>query len=77
MIFFASSAVLEKILTMNNLRKEHVIVIDWCCMCKKSEESIDHLLLRCEMASALWNTIFNHVGLAWVMPSCVVDHFAC
>jgi hypothetical protein len=46
-------------------------------MCKKSGESIDHLLLHCEMGSALWNTIFSLVGLAWVMPSRVVDLFAC
>ena len=25
-------------------------MVDWCCMCKKSEESIDHLLLHCEVA---------------------------
>jgi hypothetical protein len=52
-------------------------VVDWCCMCKKSRESIDHLLLHCEMASVLWNSIFSLVGLAWVMPSCVVNLFPC
>jgi hypothetical protein len=46
-------------------------------MCKKSGESIDHLLLHCEIASALWNIIFSCVGLAWVMPRLVVDLFAC
>lgn len=34
-------------------------------------------LLHCEMASALWNTIFSLVGLAWVMLNRVVDFFAC
>jgi hypothetical protein len=29
-------AAFEKILTLDNLRKRHVIVVDWCCMCKKS-----------------------------------------
>jgi hypothetical protein len=24
---------------MDNLRKKHIIVVDWCCMCKKSGES--------------------------------------
>jgi hypothetical protein len=46
-------------------------------MCKKNGESVDHLLLHCEIAGALWNTIFNSVGLAWVMPRRVVDLFAC
>jgi hypothetical protein len=26
----------RKILTIDNLRKRHVIVVDWCVMCKKN-----------------------------------------
>jgi hypothetical protein len=75
-VFFAWPASLGKILTIDNLRKGHIIVVNWCCMYKKSRESVDHLLLYCEIASALWNAIFNSVELAWVMPSQVVDFFA-
>jgi hypothetical protein len=74
--FFAWSAALGKILTMDNLRKRHVIVIDRCCMCKRHGESVDHLLLHCEAASALWSTIFSRFGLSWVMPLRVIDLFA-
>jgi hypothetical protein len=42
---FAWSTTLRKILTKNNLRKWHVLVVDWCCMCKRSREFVDHLLL--------------------------------
>jgi hypothetical protein len=31
---------------MDNLRKHHIIVIDWCCMCKKSGKILDHLIER-------------------------------
>jgi hypothetical protein len=62
---------------MDNLRKWYVIVVDWCCMCKKSGESMDHLLLHCEITSALWNSLFSCVGVARVMPSRVVDIFTC
>lgn len=48
--------------------KRHIIVIYWCCLCKKSGVSIDHLLLHCEWASALWNSIFGLFGLVWAMP---------
>jgi hypothetical protein len=45
-VFLVWTAPLEKILTMDILRKLHVIVVDWCCMCK-SGEVIDHILLHC------------------------------
>jgi hypothetical protein len=48
-----------------------------CCMCKRSGESMDHLLLHCNMASALWSALFIHFGLSWVILSSVIDLFAC
>lgn len=45
---------LGKILTMDNLRKMHIIVVDWYCICKMSRETIDHLLLYCEVTRDLW-----------------------
>lgn len=41
-MFFAWSATLGT-LTMNNLRKQCIIMLDWCFMCKRSGKSIDHL----------------------------------
>jgi hypothetical protein len=61
---------------MNNLRKWHVIVVDWYYMCKNGEP-VDQLLLHFEITSALWITILSHIGLAWVMPKEVVKLFAC
>jgi hypothetical protein len=71
-VFFASSAALRKILTMDNLRKWHVIVVNYCCLCKRDEESMDHLLLHCEVSCALWSVM----GLSWVMLR-LVDLFTC
>jgi hypothetical protein len=75
--FFAWVAALGKILTLDNLRKRQVIVIDRCCMCKKNWESVDHLLLHYEVTCLLWNAIFSRFSLSWVMPRRVVDLFAC
>jgi hypothetical protein len=75
--FFAWAAALGKILTLDNLRKMRVIVIDRCCMCKKNEGFADHLLLQCEVVCVLWNAIFSRFSLSWVMPRWVVDLFAC
>jgi len=43
---------------MDNLREGHVIVVDRCCMCKRNKESVEHLLLYCEVACTLWNVFF-------------------
>jgi hypothetical protein len=71
--FFAWSAAQGKIFTIDNLRKLHVIVVYWCYMCKMNEKYMDYLLLYCDVDCALWNAIFNLVGLYWVMPRWVVN----
>jgi len=52
-------------------------MIDRCCLCKMNRESVNHILLHCEVARALWNAIFNRFSLSWVMLLRVVDLFAC
>jgi hypothetical protein len=61
-VFYAWSAAIGNILTMDNLRKRHVIVIDRCCMCKRNEESVDHILLHCAIACALWKFFLVALG---------------
>jgi hypothetical protein len=58
------------------LRKWNIIVVNWCCLCKKSEETylsknemkseetVDYLLLHCKTTTALWNFIFGLFSLA-------------
>jgi hypothetical protein len=70
--FFACTTALGKILTLG---KCYIIVVDLCCLCKKSGETVDHLLLHCELVSALWN-FFGLFGLVF-MPRRVRDLFAC
>jgi hypothetical protein len=38
---------------MNNLKKRHIIIVDRCCMCKKSGKSVDRLLLHFEIDCSL------------------------
>jgi hypothetical protein len=57
--FFAWSAAPRKILTMDNLRKRRIIVVDRCCMCKRNESLwiifffIVRLLVLCGMFSSV------------------------
>ena len=66
--FFVWTAVLGKILTLDNLRKKNIIVMEWCCMCKYIGESIDQLLLHCEVAMEVWSMVFQLFGVMLVMP---------
>jgi hypothetical protein len=46
-------------------------------MCKKNGESVDHLVIHCEVATRLWHYMFTLFGIEWVMPQKVLDLFAC
>ncbi|KAF5445889.1 hypothetical protein F2P56_031564, partial [Juglans regia] len=75
-VFFAWTAAWGKILTIDNLRKRRLVILDWCCLCKRSGETVDHLLLHCEITRALWVEVFSRVELPFVMPETVVDLLA-
>lgn len=58
--FFAWTTSLEKILTMDNLRKRNVVVIEWHCMCKCSREILDYSIVR-------WLPLLRIHFLSWVV----------
>jgi hypothetical protein len=46
-------------------------------MCKRSRESIDHLLVHREVTRELWSVIFLLFGDEWVMPRRVIELLDC
>jgi hypothetical protein len=74
--FFVWTAALGKILTVDNLRKRRIIIVDWCCMCKHQGDSVDNLLLHCDMARELWSMVLCLFGVQRVMRLRVVDMLA-
>jgi hypothetical protein len=73
MNFFVWTTALGKIQTLDNLRKGKVIVVGWCYMCKRSGESIDYLLLRCEVTREVWYVKFRLFEVKWIMPRRVIE----
>ena len=75
--FFVWTADWGKCLTINNLRKGNVWILDLCYMCKCNGESIDHLFLHCPVAMDLWPMVLGLFGGSQVMPKSVVGLLAC
>jgi len=71
--FFVWTAALGKILTHDNLRRRGIVMVEWCVMCKKYGESVDHLLLHYDVARVVWSSFYSWFGMEWVMPSSVLD----
>ena len=72
--FFVWMVALGRILTNENFRKHQLVVIDWCCMCKRVGETINHLLLHCLIArELLWGMVFRLFRISWVIPQDVVE----
>uniref|UniRef100_A0A2N9IB72 Reverse transcriptase zinc-binding domain-containing protein n=1 Tax=Fagus sylvatica TaxID=28930 RepID=A0A2N9IB72_FAGSY len=75
--FFVWVAAMGRILTTDNFQRRHVMVLDWCCMCKENGESISHLLLHCSAAMEIWSFMFSIFGIQWVMPGGVLALLTC
>ncbi|XP_059663394.1 uncharacterized protein LOC132309059 [Cornus florida] len=71
--FFAWCTVLNSILTLDNLKRRLQIVVNWCCMCKKTEATVNHLLLHCQVARDVWSMILVAFGMSWVFPRTTLD----
>jgi hypothetical protein len=67
---------LDKTLTIDNLRKQHVIVVNIYCICKRNEEPVDHHFLHCGMAYVIWVAFFSHFQVSLVIPRHVVNLYA-
>ena len=71
MSFFLWIATRGGILTIDNLVKKNLPLVNWCCLCQCDEEIVDHLLLHCKYADALWSEFFLMFGVEWVIPNTI------
>ena len=71
--FFVWLAALDRVLTIDNLIRRRLVLVNWCCMCQKDAESISHLLLHCPVAYQLWVVALSFFGMTWVQPGTVLN----
>jgi len=71
--FFVWTLAWDKILTGDNLRSRGFNFVDWCVMCRRCEEIVDHFLLHCEKAHRLWSFVFRSFGISWVLSRSIAN----
>ena len=54
--------------TLQKRRPYYSLSPGWCVLCKKDNESIDHLFLHCDFSLRLWYIILKEFGRIWVIP---------
>ena len=75
MSFFLWIAARDEILIIDNLVKKNLPLVNWCCLCRCDEETVDHFLLHCKFAHALWSEVLLMFGVQWVMPYTILSSF--
>lgn len=55
---------LEKILTMDNLRKRNIVIVNGCPLCLANEETVVYLFIHCGYATSVWGFIWYALGNA-------------
>lgn len=71
--FFDWCAVKDRILTIDNLMRHEMVIVNQCCMWFRDVESVAHLLIHCPIAKELWDEALVSWGMSWVFPSTVVE----
>lgn len=74
---FAWRALINKIPTIPNLLRRHIIPPsspDVCRFCSSSSESTDHLFLHCQFAFKVWSRCYSWWGINSVFPKSIKEH---
>ena len=58
-------------LTLDQLKKRGISLVNRCYLCEENEETIDHLLIHCSRAKILWDILLAITDFNWVPPRSV------
>ena len=58
-------------LTLDQLKRKGIPLVNRCSLCEKNEETIDHLLIHCSRAKMLWDLLLAITDFNWVFPHTV------
>lgn len=66
----------NKVLTLDNLQKRGMIIINHCALYKNDRKSVDHIILHCQFAKKIWDSIFKIINIEWVFPPTIQLFFS-
>ncbi|CAN1311894.1 Putative ribonuclease H protein At1g65750 [Linum perenne] len=52
-----------KIASLDNLQKRGFQLANWCVLCHKGTESIDHMFIHCDYSSSVWNRLSSTLSI--------------
>ena len=58
-------------LTLDQLKRRGIPLVNRCFLCEEKEETIDHLLIHCLRAKMLWDLLLAITDANWVFPHTV------
>lgn len=62
---FGWLATLNRILTLDNLMKRGICIVNRCIMCKQDVESVTHLFVTCTLVQTLHDRVAIQLQTAW------------
>jgi len=66
----------DVVTTRTNLMRRGVTVTsNLCPLCKKVEETVQHILTSCEVGHKVWDKYNRWLGVSSVRHNNIVDHF--
>jgi hypothetical protein len=60
-----------------NIKKRHVIIVGRLLLVQEKWEISGPPLLHCDVASALWNSLFTRFSMSWIILRRAIDLLAC
>ena len=45
-----------------------MIIVNGCPLCLRAAESVNHLILECNMARMVWNAVMSWFSVSWLRP---------
>lgn len=73
--FFSWEAGRECIFTIDKLMGKGNMLVNGCFLCRKAEETWNHILLWCLVAYSLWTLVYGLLGISWVIAGNMKNKF--